>query len=351
MMMKIIMAARSFKVSKSTEVSGRWIPIVLSEFSEIRNVIVEITRINVSCNNSTLSCPWIAKWNGSLLMKTLCRLSDHIIVSQENFPCGKEISRVHGITGLDEGFNMSHLSSTTLNNIRQYFLSDLHITYAAARSLVLEKGSLRDCLDKSDIVSLHTDMRQTDDKKTECLVVLEKEAQCKSNAISQYLFCLLHNRSARSLLQTFSHNQVQFLQSSCKHVDASTFPIVQYKDSRPQHLLVPLEGIEKTMDFFHDIESESNLYYIDAKSKPIVVFLYVPHHAEVPLTYVCEVDVVYHSLGDPILSGPPEHEQGDPFFNHPLLLSLSQAICGEKDLDMMENNLGLFKDMSHTYKK
>ena len=357
------MAATSFMVTKTTSVSGKWIPLVISESTDIKNIIIEITRINVVCNKADAACPWIATWNGSPLMKTRQRLADSIRVADDNFPCGKSVSRVHGVTGMDKGLNVKDISPSMLNNIRQYFLSDLHIAFADARATVLEKGSIRNCLERLDIVSLNSgdtgpaeEEEEQRRRTTDCLPVYDKKEEIPSNnPISKFLCCILQNRSTACILEIFSQKHSIYLDGCCPQLDTSLFPMVYYKNDQT-HSLVPLDAVENMMDFFQDIESESNLFFVDdGKQKPMIVFINIPHHEDIGLlTFTCQMDVCYRSIDDPILSGPPEQvECNAMLFNHPRLLSICETICGEKDVEQMENNIHLFLEekVSSVYKK
>lgn len=341
------MAETSFLITKTVDVSGKWVPIVISELSEISNVIMEIKSVSVKSNKPDVACPWIASWNGSHIMKATHRLADSIRLA-DNVTNEKTISKVHGVTGMDEGLNITHMSAAMQNNIRQYFLSDLHMAYAEAKSLLLEKGTLKDCLDKSDVISIHSELRSPQNKKIDCMICNEQGA---SNPISKFLQHILCNRSTACLLEAFSHEQVQYLQASSRNVDTSTFPGIFYKDTRPQFPIVPLEGLQKMFDFFHEIELESNLYYISDKQKAPIISVYVPEHPKSLLTITCQLEVSYRSLDDPFLSSPPECGPENIVFNHPKLLSLSQMICGEKDFAMLQTNLSLFDDLRKFYKK
>lgn len=344
------MAETSFLVTKTTDVTGKWIPIIIPELSEISNIIVEIKSISVTSNKPDIACPWIASWNGSHIMKARHRLVDAIKLT-DTASSEKSLSRVHGVTGMDEGLNISDRSLAMQNNIRQYFLSDLHIAFSMARSLVLEKGTLKDCLDKSDMISVHSELRGTQNKKIDCMIFNEQQKQGASNSISKFLYQVLQNRSTFCLLEAFSHEQAQYLQASCRNVEATTFPILFYKDSRPQFPIVPLEGLEKMLDFFHEIELESNLYYVNEKQKPLIISVYVPEAPKSQVTITCKLEVCYRNLDDQFLSAPPECGPANISFNHPKLLSVSQMICGEKDICMLQNNLCLFDELRKTYKK
>jgi hypothetical protein len=354
------MAATTFIVTKTTSVSGKWIPLIISESTEIKNIIIEITRINVVCNKADAACPWIATWNGLPLMKTRQRLADSIRVADDNFPCGKSVSRVHGVTGMGNGINVKDISPSMLNNIRQYFLSDLHIAFADARATVLEKGSIRKCLGRLDIVSLNSGKTGADEderrRTTDCLPVYDKKELTPNNAISKFMCCILQNRSTACILEIFSQKHSIYLDGCCPQLDTSLFPMLYYQNDQ-RHSLVPLEAVENMMDFFQDIESESNLFFVDdGKQKPMVVFIHIPHHhADVGLlTFTCQMDVCYRSIDDPMLSGPPEQvECNAMLFNHPRLLSLCETICGEKDIEQMENNIHIFlqQEVSCVYKK
>lgn len=344
------MAEISIIVSKTIDGIGKWVPIIISEVSEITNVILEIKSVSVTSNKKDKACPWIASWNGYHIMKARHRLADPIKIT-DALSSEKSVCRVHGVTGMDEGLNINHLSLAMQNNVRQYFLSDLHIAYAEARSVLLEKGTLKDCLDKSDIISVHCDIRSTQSKKTECIIVFEQQMQGASNSISKFLYQVLHNRSTCCLLEAFCQEQVQYLQASCRNVDTATFPLLFYKDSRPQFPIVPLEGLQKMLDFFHEIELESNLYYVNEKQKPLVISVYVPETPKSQVTVTCKLEVCYRNLDDQYLSEPPECGSATISFSHPKLLSVSQTICGEKDICMLQNNLCLFEELRKTYKK
>ena len=346
----IKMAEISIIVTKTIDGSGKWVPIIISEVSEITNVILEIKSVSVTSNKKDLACPWIASWNGYHIMKARHRLADPIKIT-DALCSEKSVCRVHGVTGMDKGLNMNQLSLAMQNNVRQYFLSDLHIAYAEARSLILEKGTVKNCLDKSDIVSVHSDIRSTQSKKIECIVVYEQKMQSASNSISKFLCRVIHNRSTCCLLEAFCQEQVQQLKASCRNVDTNTFPLLFYKDSRPQFPIVPLEGLEKMFDFFREIELESNLSYVNEKQKPLIISVYVPETPASQVSVTCKVEVCYRNLDDQYLSEPPECGPATISFNHPKLLSVSQTICGEKDICMLQNNLCLFEELSKTYKK
>ena len=343
------MADTSFLVTKTIDGAGKWVPIIITELSEISNVIVEIKSISVTSNKPDIACPWIASWNGAHIMKARHRLADAIKLIQVSSE--KYMDRVHGVTGMDEGLNITHRSLAMQNNIRQYFLSDLHIAYSTARSLVLEKGTLKDCLDKSDIISVHSDLIGTQNKKIDCMIFNEQQKHSAPNPISQFLCQVLQNRSTFCILEAFCHEQAQYLQASCRNVEATTFPILFYKDSRPQFPIIPLEGLEKMLDFFHEIELESNLYYVNEQQKPPIISVYVPETLKSQVAITCKLEVFYRNVDDQFLSAPPECGPANISFNHPKLLSVSQMICGEKDICMLQNNLCLFDELRKTYKK
>ena len=348
--MKTTMAESSFLVTKSIDVSGKWVPIVITELSEIANVIVEIKSISVTCNKTDVSCPWLASWNGAHMMKAKHRLADPIRLT-DSISSEKTISRVHGVTGMDQGLNITHLSGAMQNNIRQYFLSDLHMAYAEARTLILEKNNIKDCLEKSDVISIHSELRSPQNKKIDCMIIHDQQIQSASNPISKFLYQILHNRSTTCILEAFSHEQIQYLQASCRNIDTTTFPILFYKDSRPQFPIVPLEGLQKMFDFFHEIELESNLYCVNDKQKPPVISVYVPGCSKPQITVTCKIEVCYRSIDDPFLSSPPECGTGCIAFNNPQLLAVSEMICGGKDICMLQNNFTVFDDLRKAYKK
>lgn len=343
------MAGKRLCVAKTqvTE-SDKWILVPLAELHEIPNVIIEFDKISVDCNIKEIACPWLVIYDSTPMLKRKIKLTDPVKVEDESPLSGKTIWRVHGITGnCNVGVDMSDTSDVTKSNIYQYFLSDIHMKYAAAKQFISERGgSLRHVIQETgDIATFYAD------QMIECIIMKNENSK---HPIKEFINVLLCNISTCCLLQAFSHNYSQKLMF-CNEVEATVFPFC-LKSDHDQYIL-PVDTCQRALDFFMEIENECNLFFLDTiKSNLFNLYIYIPkkqNHHQFPLTFTCKIDVTYRSLQDTLMSGSPllDPLPQTPLFENPFLLSLCEVINCEKNLEQVEKNLCLFKEKYNLFYK